>query len=104
MVRRSLLSDAAVVKTFDALAGETLQAFWLSLPAATATNTPAFARFVVAALSVDENPPPSDMFATAGLTWFVRSQLSALMMPEVEPLPEQLSTRRPRSRTAFATP
>ena len=81
-----------------------MQAFWFSLPAATARNTPELARFAEALLSVDEKPPPSDMFATAGRDAFVRSQLRAAMMPDVEPEPEQLSTRTPRSRTPLATP
>ena len=44
------------------------------------------------------------MFATAGRAAFVRSQFSAAMMPDVEPEPEQLSTRTPRRRALLATP
>jgi hypothetical protein len=57
-----------------------------------------------AVFSDDENPPPSDMFATAGLTAFARTQSSARMIPDVEPEPLQLSTRTPRSLTDLATP
>jgi hypothetical protein len=62
------------------------------------------ARLFVAVLSDDEKPPPSDMLATAGLTALARTQLSAEMIPDVEPEPEQLSTRTPRSWTVLATP
>src|SRR5215217_9542976 len=95
----SLLVLEAVVNTPEALAGETLQAFWFSLPAATARNTPELARLFAAVFSVDESPPPSDMLATAGLTALARTQSSARMMPVVEPEPEQLSTRTPRRCT-----
>ena len=88
----------------EAEAGETLHAFWFSLPAATEMNTPELASELVALLSADEKPPPSDMFATAGFTALRRTQSSAATMPEVEPEPEQLRTRTPRSRTLFATP
>jgi hypothetical protein len=50
----SELVEDAVVNTPDALAGDTLQAFWFSLPAATARNTPALCRFVAALFSVEE--------------------------------------------------
>jgi hypothetical protein len=63
----SLLVDDITLVTFDALAGEKLQAFALEFPAATATKTPAFERLFAAEFRLDENPPPSDMFATAGL-------------------------------------
>ena len=58
-------------------AGETLQAFWFSLPAATARNTPELARLFAAVFSAVERPPPSDMFATAGRTALTRTQSSA---------------------------
>ena len=44
------------------------------------------------------------MFATAGLLALAVTQLSAAMMPEVEPEPSQSSTRTPRSDTPLATP
>jgi hypothetical protein len=44
-----------------------LHAFAFELPAATARKTPAFARLFTAVLRLDENPPPRDMLATAGL-------------------------------------
>ena len=50
----SELVEDAVVNTLLALAGETLQAFWFSLPAATARKTPELARLAAALLSVDE--------------------------------------------------
>ncbi len=50
----SVLSEAATVVGVLAEAGETLQAFVSSLPAATATNTPAFDSLSVAVLRADE--------------------------------------------------
>ena len=43
-----------VVNTPEAPAGETLHAFWFSLPAATARKTPELARLAAALLSVGE--------------------------------------------------
>lgn len=63
----SLLVEDITLVTADALAGEKLQAFALELPAATATKTPALARLLAAAFTLDESPPPRDMLATAGL-------------------------------------
>jgi hypothetical protein len=99
-----VLADAAVVYADAAEAGETLQEFWLSFPAATARNTPELARLFAVVFSDVERPPPSDMFATAGLTAFARTQSSARMIPDVEPEPEQFRTRTPRSCTDLATP
>jgi hypothetical protein len=76
----------------------------LLLPAATATKTPAFDRFWTAVSSELEAPPPSDMFATAGLMWLARTQSTPATMPEIDPDPEQLSTRTPRGRADLATP
>jgi len=55
-------SRAAVVITKVALAGETLQAFWFSLPAATTKGIPAVTTLLQAVLRAAENPPPRDMF------------------------------------------
>src|SRR5438034_11584625 len=63
----SVFSDAATVKTLGAPAGDSVHASTLSFPAATARNTPEFQRLVTAWSSADDLPPPSDMFATAGL-------------------------------------
>src|SRR5687768_10741358 len=87
-----------------ALAGETLQAFPLSPPAPTDTNTPELARLLTAVLTADEKPPPTDMLATAGFTRFKRTQSTPAMTPAVVPEPVQLSTRTPCSRTWLATP
>ena len=100
----SVFSDAATVNAPLALAGEAWHASALSFPAATATNTPAFHRLVVASFSAWESPPPSDMFATAGLAWFCRTQSIPAMIWEVSPIPAQLSTRTPCSDTLLATP
>ena len=100
----SLIVDDATVVAAPALDGEKLHALALLLPAATAMNTPAFDRLVVAVLSDEEKPPPSDMLATAGLMWFTRTQSRPAMIPEVDPDPLQLSTRTPRSIAPFATP
>ena len=44
------------------------------------------------------------MLATAGLTWSTRTRSMPAMMPLVAPLPEQSSTRTPRSEAPLATP
>ena len=100
----SLLVDDITLVTADALAGEKLQEFALEFPAATATKTPAFARLLTAAFTLVEKPPPSDMFATAGLMWFVRTQSTPAMIPLQVPEPEQFRTRTPRSNAPLATP
>src|SRR5207253_10758721 len=65
----SVFSDAATVKTLGAPDGDSVQASTLSFPAATARNTPEFQRSVTPRSSAGDSPPPSDMFATAGLPW-----------------------------------
>src|SRR3712207_9173664 len=85
-------------------AGETLQAFWFSLPAATAKTTPALIAPLTAESSAEDAPPPRLMFATAGSTRFCATQLTPEMTPEVVPEPWQLSTRTARRLTLFATP
>src|SRR5438067_1365113 len=72
--------------------------------AATARNTPEFQRLVTAWSSADDLPPPSDMFATAGLTWFALTQSTPAITSEFRPMPAQLRTRTPCSETPFATP
>ena len=44
------------------------------------------------------------MLATAGLVWFCLTQSTPAMTPDVEPEPEQLSTRTAWRVTALATP
>ena len=44
------------------------------------------------------------MLATAGFVWFSLTQSTPAMTPDVEPEPEQLSTRTAWSVTALATP
>src|SRR4051812_3810350 len=67
LAEASVLSEAATPRTPLAPDGEPLQASALSLPAATARNTPAPVSFF-AALSMEVDlAPPRDMFATAGL-------------------------------------
>src|SRR5436309_5104674 len=100
----SVFSDAATVKTLGAPDGDSVQASTLSFPAATARNTPEFRRFVTAWSSAADLPPPSDMFATAGLRWFALTQSTPAITSELSPRPAQLSTRTPCSETAFATP
>src|SRR3954468_24757784 len=77
-------------------AGETLEAFWFSLPAATAKTTPALMALLTAVSSAEDAPPPRLMLATAGSTRLDASQLTPEMTPEVEPDPWQLSTRTAR--------
>src|SRR5688572_2046654 len=96
--------DAATVNTPVAPAGDELQASALSFPAATARNTPEFQRLVTAVLSAADVPPPSDMFATAGLAWFAVTQSTPAMTSDVKPVPAQLRTRTPCRKTPFATP
>src|SRR5947208_6817557 len=100
----SVFSDAATVKTLGAPDGDSVQASTLSFPAATARNTPEFQRLVTAWSSADDLPPPSDMFATAGLTWFARTQSRPANTSEFRPMPAQLRTRTPCSETHFASP
>src|SRR5437867_8522874 len=100
----SVFSDAAAVNAPVALAGDAVQASTLSLPAATATKTPEFHRLVVASFNAVDRPPPSDMFATAGLIAFCRTQSMPAMICDVRPMPAQLSTRTPWSETPFAIP
>src|SRR5262245_38786401 len=102
--RASVMDDAATLVVLAALDGDELQALAFELPAATARKTPADARLFAAVLTADENPPPSDMLATAGLMWFVRTQSIPAITPEFDPEPLQLSTRTARSLMDFATP
>src|SRR6266571_3461828 len=100
----SVFSEAATVNTPLAPAGDELHASALSFPAATARNTPEFQRFVTAVLSAAELPPPSDMLATAGLSWFAVTQSTPAITSELRPMPAQLSTRTPCRDTPLATP
>src|SRR3989475_3756107 len=100
----SVLSDAATVKTPGAPDGDSVQASTLSFPAATARNTPEFQRLVTAWSSAGDLPPPSDIFATAGVTWFAVTQSTPAITSELRPMPAQPSTRTPCRETALATP
>src|SRR5919202_472404 len=57
-----------------------------------------------AASRVASTPPPSLMFATAGLTALAVTQSMPAVTPAVSPLPVQSSTRTATSCTPFATP
>src|SRR6266566_4222008 len=98
----SVLVDAATVKTLGAPDGDSVQASTLSFP--TARNTPEFQRLVTAWSSAGDLPPPSDMFATAGLMWFADTQSTPAITSELRPMPAQLNTRTPWRDTPFATP
>src|SRR5688500_2643737 len=67
-------------------------------------NTPELARLLTALFSAEEKPPPRDMFATAGLMRFTRTQSTPAMIAEYEPEPEQFNTRMPRSSAPLAMP
>lgn len=60
----SLESMAPTVMAEGAEAGETLAAFWFSLPAATTTVIPALKAAVTALLTAVEKEPPRDMERT----------------------------------------
>ena len=81
-----------------------MQAFLLSLPAATAYVTPAAIERLTAASSDVLAAPPRLMLATAGLTAFLVTQSMPAMIAEYEPLPLQSSTRTATSLTSLATP
>src|SRR5215212_4511450 len=102
--RASELVVEPTVMAAGVRAGETLQAFWFSLPAATAKVTPALMALLTAVSSAEEAPPPRLMLATAGSTRFEATQLTPEMTPEVVPDPWQLSTRTARRLTLLATP
>src|SRR5690349_17936435 len=57
-----------------------------------------------AASRVASAPPPSDMLATAGLTWFAVTQSIPPTTPAVVPEPEQFSTLTATTLAAFARP
>ena len=79
----SVLVDAATANAAEALAGERVHASVLSFPAATATKTPELARLFTAVLSALDKIPPSDRFATAGLTRLSRTQSTPAMIVEL---------------------
>jgi hypothetical protein len=78
----------------------------LLLPAAMANVTPSLMQLLTAVSSDEEAPPPRLMLATAGAPagWLPRTQSTPAMIPEIEPLPLQLSTRTATRVTPFATP
>lgn len=86
----SLLSVAPTVKTEGSEAGETLDAAWASLPAATARKTPAETTAADALLTAVDLLPPRDMLATAPLGQLrvfasVATKLIPAMTPELVP-------------------
>ena len=87
-------------------AGEELQAFVLSLPAASAYVTPSAIELRTAWSSDEATLPPRLMFATAGApaAWLAVTQSMPWMTPEIGPLPWQLSTRTATRLTPLATP
>ena len=87
-------------------AGEELQAFVFSLPAASAYVTPSAIELRTAWSSDDETPPPRLMLATAGApaTWLPVTQSMPAITPEFEPLPAQSRTRTATRLTPLATP
>src|SRR5688500_6316251 len=102
--RASVLVVEPTVMAFTARAGDELQAFVLLLPAATTMATPELDRLLTALSSAVDAPPPRLMLATAGLMRLFRTQSTPAITPEVDPEPEQLSTRTPRSNALLATP
>src|SRR5690606_3768060 len=102
--RASLLVVEPTVMAAAARAGEVLQAFWFSLPAATTTVTPALTMRFTAESMAEEAPPPRLMFATAGRVALFATQSIPAMTPELVPLPWQLSTRTGTRVTCLATP
>src|SRR5687768_5555973 len=102
--RASLVVVEPTVMALAARAGDELHALALLLPAATAIVTFALCRLFTAVSRALEAPPPRLMFATAGAMWFRRTQSTPAITPELEPEPEQLSTRTPRGSELLATP
>ena len=100
----SELVEEPTVIAAAARAGETLQAFWLSLPAATATVTPALTMRLTASSVAVEAPPPRLMLATAGRGALRATQSMPAMTPELVPEPSQPRTRTGTRVTPLATP
>src|SRR5437764_648479 len=87
--KASLIVVAPTVSALGALLGDSLQASPALLPAATAKTTPEVMALSTAALSVEEKPPPTLMFATAGSVLFKRTQSTPAMTEPTVPLPAQ---------------
>src|SRR5215211_4679159 len=102
--RRSLMSLAAVVMAVAARAGDVRQASRLKLPAATTTVKPAAVARATAASSESVAPYCRLMLMTPGRCPLATTQSRPAAAWLVSPLPEQLITRTPCSRTRFATP
>lgn len=94
------------VMAFATRAGERLQAFWLSLPVATTTVTPALMRLLAAVLIADGAGPRRLMFTTVtvGLTWLVRSHSIPEVIVELAAPPVQPNTRTDTNVTDLAMP
>src|SRR5438132_1428002 len=95
--RASVLVVAPTVIAWATRAGESLHAFWFSLPAAIPYVTPELIERTTAASRVLSAPPPRLMLATAGLIALAVTQSMPATTPEVLPLPLQSSTRTPTS-------
>ena len=94
----------ATVNDLAADAGEKPHASALELPAAVVTTTPASCMVAMASLMAWLKPPPRDMLATAGLTWFSATQFMPPITDAQEPPPAQSNTRTPWRVAARATP
>jgi hypothetical protein len=104
--RASVDVVAPTVIASETREGEPLQAFALSLPAATAYATPSAIELRTAVSSADDAPPPRLMLAVAGCpaTWLEVTKSIPAMTPELVPEPLQFSTRTATIWTCLATP
>src|SRR5690606_31708954 len=102
--RASELVVEPTVIAAAARAGETLQAFWFSLPAATTTGMPRATSRSTAWSRVVEAPPHRLMLTTDGRGALLATQSIPAMIPDVEPLPVQPRTRTGTRVAPLATP
>mmetsp|Transcript_5690 Transcript_5690/g.11853 ORF Transcript_5690/g.11853 Transcript_5690/m.11853 type:complete len:233 (+) Transcript_5690:545-1243(+) len=106
--RRSFSVLAPTVIASAADAGEVLQAFWFSFPAATTTMIPASTAALTTLFSFCEKPPPRDMLITDLVPrdlWRVTTQLIAAMTVALDvPSPSSPKTRTSYRLAPGATP
>jgi hypothetical protein len=102
--RASVFVVEPVVSAEGARAGETLQAFWFSFPAATTTVTPAVVIRATAESVAEDAEPPRLMLATEGPLALAATQSMPAITPELDPEPEQSNTRTGIRVTCLATP
>ena len=102
--RASVRVVLPTVMALTARAGETLQAFWFSLPAATTMVTPRETARWTASSVACEAPPPRLMLATAGATALAATQSMPATTPEFVPEPLQPRTRTGTTVARLATP